>query len=76
MAVKRLKKQKYIQDYINYRIDNKISAWTIKMEASAIAKMYGSSTSELKLITPERKRENICFPAILVNMTNIYLRRK
>lgn len=51
--------KKYIQDYINYRIDNKISAWTIKMEASAIAKMYGSSTSGLKLITPERKRKNI-----------------
>ncbi|MDD4113105.1 MAG: hypothetical protein PHC56_08750 [Herbinix sp.] len=51
--------KKHIQDYLDYRIDKGLSAWTIKMEASAIAKMYGSSTSDLKLITPDRKREDI-----------------
>ncbi len=51
--------KKHIQDYLDYRIGKGLSAWTIKMEASAIAKMFGSSTSDLKLITPDRKREDI-----------------
>lgn len=49
----------HIQDYLDYRIDNGLSAWTIKMEASAIAKMYGSSVAELGIKTPERRREDI-----------------
>lgn len=49
----------YIQEYINIRTGQGLSAWTIKMEASAIAKMYGYTSAELKIITPERKRQNI-----------------
>ncbi len=49
----------YIQEYINERIRQGLSAWTIKMEVSAIARMYGKSSKELHLTTPDRKRKDI-----------------
>lgn len=49
----------YVQEYINSRVVQGFSAWTIKTEASALAKMYGKTTSDWNLTTPERKRNDI-----------------
>ena len=49
----------YVQEYIDSRVAQGLSAWTVKTEASAIAKMYGHQTSEWKLSTPNRKRKDI-----------------
>lgn len=49
----------YIQEYLDLRINKGLSSWTINLDASAIAKMYGCSTKDLKLILPERKRKDI-----------------
>lgn len=49
----------YIQAYLGNQVDLGQSVWKIKLKASAICKLYGASTEELNLHTPERKRENI-----------------
>ncbi len=51
--------KKYIQEYLNEGKDRGLSAWTLKMQASAIAKIYHSSIIELHLKTPPRKRQDI-----------------
>ena len=49
----------YIQAYLDNQTTLGQSAWTIKLKASAICKLYGFSAEELYLHTPERKRKNI-----------------
>ena len=49
----------YVQEYIDFRVTQGLSAWTVKTEASAIAKMYGNQAKEWKLDTPARKRKDI-----------------
>lgn len=50
--------RKYVEEYLQQDAVNK-SAWTVKLEASALAKLYGCSTTDFRVITPPRLRENI-----------------
>lgn len=49
----------HIIDYIQYRIDKGLSAHTIKLDVSAICKLYKMHSKDLILKTPLRKRKNI-----------------
>ena len=51
--------KKRIEEYLNYMIDEGRSAWTISTSASAIAKLYGIKTTDLKIELPTRKRADI-----------------
>lgn len=52
--------RKYVDEWIQFRISKDLSAWTIKMEVSALAKLYGVPAGELTTIkTPDRKRVDI-----------------
>ena len=46
-------------EWLQSRIDEGLSPYTIKMEASAIAKLYGCSTKDFGIKTPERSRADI-----------------
>lgn len=48
----------YVDEWLQHRIDQKLSPYTIKLEASALAKLYGCRTTEF-INTPPRLRSNI-----------------
>lgn len=48
----------HVDDWLQHRIDQGLSAYTIKMEAAALAKLYGCSTKAF-IRTPERVRSDI-----------------
>lgn len=50
--------REYVAEYLSDRIDT-MSAWTVRMEAAAIAKLYQIRMDELGVELPERKREDI-----------------
>ena len=56
-----LKKAKpYINEWLAMRRDNGASAWTLSMEACALAKLYGiPPDSDLRFHAPPRRREDI-----------------
>lgn len=49
----------HIKDYIQHRISKKLSPHTIKLDVSAICKLYNLHAEDLKVVTPPRKREII-----------------
>lgn len=49
----------HVQDYLNYRMSLNLSAWTIKLDANAITKLYGVEVEELGIHTPDRRRKDI-----------------
>lgn len=51
--------KQFIQEYLNMRVEQGLSAWTVHLDCSAIVKMYGESTIDLGLYVPERKRADI-----------------
>ena len=48
----------YVDEYLQYRIDRNLSAYTIKLDAAALAKLYQCSTTDF-MQTPQRKRKDI-----------------
>lgn len=52
------KARPYVNDWIQSRIDQGLSAYTIKLETAALAKVYGCSTRDF-IQTPERIRSSI-----------------
>ena len=48
----------YVDEWLQRRIDQNLSAYTIKLEAAALGKLYGCSTTEF-IATPSRYRKNI-----------------
>lgn len=48
----------YVDEWLQYRIDKKLSAYTIKLDASALAKLYGCSTKDF-IKTLARRRKDI-----------------
>lgn len=57
--IKTLEKARpYVNDWLTFRIDQGLSAYTIKLDAAALAKVYGCSTKDF-IKTPERTRSNI-----------------
>ena len=49
----------YVNDFLQRSIDSGKSSYTIKLQASALAKLYDCSGSECFLVTPARHREDI-----------------
>jgi hypothetical protein len=45
--------------WIQYGISRGLSAYTLKLQVSALAKLYGCKTADFTIKTPVRKRENI-----------------
>lgn len=51
--------RQYVDDWISERIAEGKSAYTLKLEAAALAKLYGCSTKDFRTRTPERIRSEI-----------------
>lgn len=48
----------YVDDYLQYNIDRNLSAWSIKVMSSSLAKLFECSSKSF-IETPSRKRSNI-----------------
>lgn len=51
--------KEYIQEYLDMRVEDGLSAWTVHLDCSAIMKMYGVSAVDMGIRVPERKRVDI-----------------
>ena len=51
--------EKYVPDFLNSRIEQGLSASTIKTEAAALGKLYQQDYREFGVNLPERRREDI-----------------
>ena len=49
----------FVEKWIQAEMDRGQSPYTIKLELSSLAKLYGCSTRDFDIVTPERKRSNI-----------------
>lgn len=49
----------HVAEYIQERIDRGLSAWTINLDASALAKVMDCHLTDIPVIRPERRREDI-----------------
>ncbi len=49
----------YIREYIKYRENKGLSAWTVKLDLNAIAKLYDIRPKDLNIDTKSRLRANI-----------------
>ena len=49
----------YVPEWLQLRVDQGVSAWTIRLEASALAKLYGCTLKDFGVDLPARKRANI-----------------
>ena len=49
----------YVPEWLQARIDEGLSAWTIRLEAASLAKLYGCTLNDFGVKLPPRKRENI-----------------
>ena len=49
----------YTRMYLEYRIARGLSAWTVALDAAAIAKLYGCHIADLEVELPKRKRSEI-----------------
>lgn len=50
--------RQYVDEFLQYGIDRKLSAYTLKLQASALAKLYGGRSTDF-IQTPARKRADI-----------------
>ena len=51
--------KEYVQEYLDMRVGEGLSAWTVHLDCSAIMKMYGESAVNMGIKVPERKRADI-----------------
>ena len=49
----------FVEKWIQAEMDRGQSPYTLKLELSSLAKLYGCSTRDFDIITPQRKRSNI-----------------
>ncbi len=49
----------FAESWIKHEMDRGLSTYTIKLELSALAKLYGCTTRDFKVSTPSRERKNI-----------------
>lgn len=49
----------FAEKWIRHGIDRGLSAYTIKLQLSALAKLYGCRTTDFSVTTPARRRKNI-----------------
>lgn len=54
------KAEKYVPEWLQTRVDQKLSAWTIQTEAASLNKLYGIKTDDPKRFQPpQRRKEDI-----------------
>lgn len=52
--------KKYVNEWLQSRVDQNLSAWTVQLEAKAMGKLYGiSPESEDYFMPPKRQRQDI-----------------
>ena len=49
----------FVEKWIQAEMDRGQSPYTLKLELSSLAKLYGCSTKDFDIVTPQRKRSNI-----------------
>ena len=49
----------FVEKWIQAEMDRGQSPYTLKLELSSLAKLYGCSTRDFDIVTPQRKRSNI-----------------
>ncbi len=49
----------FAEKWIKYNMDRGLSAYTLKLQLSALGKLYGCSITDFDVVTPPRKRSNI-----------------
>ena len=49
----------YTGEYLQYRMDKGLSAWTVRRDAAALAKVYQCQTTDLGATLPRRERADI-----------------
>ena len=66
--------RQYVNEYLQYNIGKIYSAYTIKLQASALAKLFHCSTKEF-IPTPPRVRKNIKrsrYPKVSAKVSNLF----
>lgn len=51
--------QRFVSEYLLLRLAEGKSHWTIRMEASALAKLYGCGINDFGVALPERRRQDV-----------------
>ena len=49
----------YTGEYLNQRTKAGLSAWTVRLDAAALGKLYGCPTTELGAALPSRRRQDV-----------------
>ena len=49
----------FVEKWIQHGIDCELSAYTLKLELAALAKLYGCKSTDFNIKTPPRRRKNI-----------------
>jgi hypothetical protein len=51
--------QQFVPEYLTQRIEQGKSAWTVRLEASALAKLYGCGINDFGVVLPQRRRQDV-----------------
>lgn len=49
----------YVGMYLNFRIGDGVSPWTVALDAAALAKLYGCKSTDFGVELPKRERSNV-----------------
>lgn len=49
----------FVSEYLSQRIEQEKSAWTVRLEASALAKLYGCGINDFGVALPQRQRQDV-----------------
>lgn len=51
--------RQFVPEYLSQRIEQGKSAWTVRLEASALAKLYGCGINDFGVVLPQRQRQDV-----------------
>jgi hypothetical protein len=51
--------RQFVPEYLSQRIEQGKSAWTVRLEASALAKLYGCGINDFGVALPQRQRQDV-----------------
>lgn len=51
--------RQFVPEYLAQRIEQGKSAWTVRLEASALAKLYGCGINDFGIALPQRQRQDV-----------------
>lgn len=51
--------RQFVPEYLSQRIEQGKSAWTVRLEASALAKLYGCRINDFGVALPQRQRQDV-----------------